>query len=70
MNIYAKEGDKIIFNNEQGTDLELEYARKYLTPGAEYTVEQTKAYGWHTDVYLKEVPGIYFNSVIFDDKGL
>ena len=41
-------------------------ARKHLTEGEEYTVERTEVSSCHTDVYLEEIPGVAFNSVMFE----
>jgi hypothetical protein len=38
-----------------------------LRPGTVYTVERTEVYGFHTEVYLKEIPGQTFSNEIFDD---
>lgn len=67
MNIYATKGDKVRFLNENGRESEREFAAKILTEGQVYTVDHTDVYGWHTDVYLQEIPGHYFNSVMFED---
>lgn len=68
MNIYAKEGDKVVFLNENGYDHEPEYARECgLVEGETYTVECTEVGGWRTEVYLQEFPGKSFNSVMFRD---
>jgi hypothetical protein len=44
-----------------------EVAKKHLSIGNIYTIEETEVDNWHTDVYLKEFPGIAFNSVFFED---
>lgn len=38
-----------------------------LTIGEQYTVSEVEIYSWHTDVYLKEFPGVHFNSVCFEE---
>ncbi len=67
MNIYANEGDKVIFTGRGGHDKENADARKQLKVGETYTVAETDVFGWNTDVYLKEFPGKPFNSVLFKD---
>ena len=70
MNIYAKEGNKVIVTEESaknGYDSDTEKVKKYLQINGVYTVEKVEIHNWHTDVYLKEVPNIYFNSVNFVD---
>lgn len=68
MNIYAKEGDKVVYRAVNGSCHQLEMANRYLEKDVEYTVIHTEVSGWHTDVYLKEVPSIAFNSVHFSDE--
>ena len=70
MNIYAKEGHKITVTEETinyGYNHHKEMANKHLKVGEVYTVDHTEVGGWHTDVYIKEVPNIAFNSVHFED---
>jgi len=67
MDIYAKEGTKVIYTGENGYDHDREHADKYLTKDAVYTVDNTDVEGWHTSVYLKEFPEIAFNSVHFEE---
>lgn len=67
MDIYAKSGVKIKFSHPtSGLDGHQETANKHLSVGNSYTVEKTIVGGWHTDVFIKEVPGVAFNSVMFD----
>lgn len=68
MNIYAKNGDKVVFLNRNGYDRDPKNAcERGLVEGGVYTVEQTEVGGWHTNVYLKEFPEHRFNSVMFRD---
>jgi hypothetical protein len=71
MNIHAKKGD-IVFVTEKtinsGYDHDSDLAKKYLEIGKPYTVDHTEVDGWHTDVYLSEIPNIGFNSVNFVDE--
>jgi hypothetical protein len=67
MNIFAKEGDKVIYSILQEYNSDKETAEKYLTRGNIYTVDYTHVEDFHTDVYLKEIPKISFNSVLFAD---
>lgn len=68
MNIYAKEGDKVVCSTlDGGYKSDQETAEKYLVIGTEYTIEYTDVDNWHTDVYLGEFPGINFNSVFFEN---
>lgn len=68
MDIYSTKGTKVIFNNINGHDYDLEHARKYLKEGEKYTVDFIDVGAWSTSVYLEEFPGISFNSVMFDDE--
>lgn len=69
MNIYAKEGDKIVF---LGSDEEVnkwgscDNPNDLLVIGDTYTVDHTEVHSWYTKVFLKEVGG-GFNSVLFDN---
>lgn len=68
MNIYARKGDKVIFSNPYaGYTSEQETAREHLEVSKIYTVELAIVGSWHTHVILQEVPGIKFNSSLFDD---
>lgn len=67
MDIYAKEGNKVIFLGKHGRDEELEYALKKLEVGKEYTVDHTDVHSWVSYVFLKELPGENFNTVMFED---
>jgi hypothetical protein len=70
MNIYAKEGHKVIVTEigiNSGYDSHIEKAHSYLKVGQTYTVDYTKVGSWHTDVFLKEIPNVAFNSVHFED---
>jgi hypothetical protein len=68
MDIYSPEGTKVIFNHPQsGYNHHIETAKKHLEVGKEYTVDHTYVGDWHTDVYLKEIPEVAFNSVMFDE---
>lgn len=68
MNIYAEHGDKVIFafpNN--GYQSDADQCAKYLKLDETYTVDHTMAHRSSTDVFLIEVPGQRFNSVMFAD---
>lgn len=65
MNIYSQEGDKVkVVQKSYGGWF---YNIEALVMGVVYTVEKTEVHTWHTKVYLKEFPGLYFNSVCFED---
>lgn len=69
MNIHAKRGTKVVFAHpSSGYRCHQKAAEKHLVEGVTYTVETTVVGGWHTDVYLQEVPDIGFNSVMFDEE--
>jgi hypothetical protein len=40
---------------------------KYLELNKIYTVDYIEIHSWHTKVFLKEFPGIEFNSVWFEE---
>lgn len=62
MDIYAKEGTMVRYNYEsyQGIATNLELMKCY-------TIELTDVGNSYTSVYLKEFPGIPFNSVCFEN---
>lgn len=70
MDIYAEPGTKVIFRYSDkemvnwGSNHDPEVK---LVIGEEYTVEKTEIHSWHTKVYLKEFPGLKFNSASFED---
>ena len=66
MYIYSVPGTKIKFTNpDSGYDADIEVAKEAkLTFNQTYTVRRTQVHPWRTDVWLKEVEGI-FNSVQF-----
>lgn len=67
IDIYSPEGTKVIFNHPNaGYQHHIDTAKEHLNVGKEYTIDHTDVGDWHTDVYLKEIPGIAFNSVMFD----
>jgi hypothetical protein len=68
MDIYAEEGHKIKFTSPNaGYEYDQKQAETHLLVNETYTVERTEVGNFSTDVYLKEVPGLKFNSVLFDD---
>ena len=70
MNIYAKEGHEVIVTRESsknGYSGDKEQVKKLLSKSKVYTVEGTEVGGGSTRVFLKEFPGIPFNSVNFED---
>ena len=70
MNIYSDPGTKVIFANPTyGYPHDQENAKQHLTADKVYTVDHTDVFDSSTDVYLVEVPGVAFNSVLFEDAG-
>ena len=68
MNIYARKGDKVVFNHPNAEFPRHEKtAEKHLEVGVTYTVERTVVGDLQTDVYLQEIEGVAFNSAHFDD---
>ena len=66
MDIYSKLGTRVRFAfPNAGYPHHQADAREYLNEGEEYTVERTEVSSYHTDVYLGEIPGVAFNSVMF-----
>jgi hypothetical protein len=70
MNIHAKEGAEVHVTAgslKNGYPTDQHTAGQYLKVGVTYHVEKTVIHSWHTDVYLKEFPGTWFNSVNLED---
>lgn len=68
MNIYALKGHKVSCSDlDNGYEYQREIARGHLLLGEVYTVDKTEVGSSSTKVLLQEVPGVFFNSVFFDD---
>lgn len=68
MDIYSRRGSKVIFDRpDKGPASDSETARKHLVVGETYTVAFTHIGDSGTDVYLQEVEGVHFNSLLFSD---
>lgn len=70
MNIYAKTGHEVIVTKEtlkNGLEEDIEKVKRLLSKSRIYTIERTEVGGSRTRVFLKEFPGIPFNSVNFED---
>ena len=68
MEIFAPKGHKVKLEHPNaGYEYQQETAREHLKVGEVYTVDHTVVGSCHTTVYLQEVPGVAFNSVLFDD---
>ena len=65
MDIYSPPGTRVKYLGFNGHDNDKEQGDKFLTAGQIYTIKETVVGGWHTDVYLEEVGGQGFNSVMF-----
>ncbi len=68
MNIYALEGHKVkVYTFDAGYDYDKNVAIEHLELNKDYTVDYTIVHSWSTEVFLKEIPKISFNSVFFED---
>lgn len=69
MNLNATKGARVIFKNtNSGYVYDQELAKKHLVSGCMYTVQLVDAHSFSsTLVVLNEVPGVYFNTVLFED---
>lgn len=68
MNIYAPPGTKVRYACFlAGFPHDQQLAEQHLTRRAIYTVARADVHDYYTDVYLLEVPGVAFNSVLFTD---
>ena len=69
MNIYAKNGDKVIVTKESvenGYDSDSKLVKSNLVINKIYEVERTEVSSFNTKVYIKGFP-FAFNSVNFED---
>lgn len=69
MDINSKEGTKVVYNHDstRGDEQDRLKTLSYLTIGKVYTVNKVKIGSWKSKVELKEVPGVLFNTVLFDN---
>lgn len=68
MDIFNNETRKIVcINNDDSDAWGFSGTGYLLTVGMEYTLVNTKVYGWHTRVELKEFPNVQFNSILFKE---
>lgn len=70
MNIQVEIGTKIKVTEDSignGYSSVEEKAREHLEIGGIYTIEDISIENWYTDVWVKEIPGVCFNSVSFED---
>ena len=58
-------GSKVTFNGKGGHDYENNHANSVLEVGKEYTVTDSKTYGWSSTVNIKGFDRT-FNTVMFD----
>ncbi|MCM1215458.1 MAG: hypothetical protein NC548_13175 [Lachnospiraceae bacterium] len=64
---YSEAGSKVVFDPKwmREENYDRRKAEEILVKGKVYTISQVDVYGFHTEIYLKEFPGHYFNSVLF-----
>lgn len=66
MEIFTPENKKVeLATLNAGHDWQKEEVKKHLEFGKHYTVEKTIVHGFSSEVYLKEIPGVSFNTVFF-----
>lgn len=66
MSTSTKPGNKVIFSfPDAGYDSDIELAKEYLVLGERYTIKSIRVDKFYTDIILKEVPDIIFNSIQF-----
>lgn len=67
MSLETKPGDRVRFDAEGGTDHDRMEGNQRLQKGAVYTVTHLDVENWRSWVYLKECPGVGFNTVMFEN---
>jgi hypothetical protein len=64
---YYPRNKKAIFQYpDNGYDYDQVLAKKHLKLGDTYHVSKIVEHGWHTVYFFKEIPGVGFNSVLFE----
>jgi hypothetical protein len=66
----ADTGEKVIFLDQNGTQTELEMARKLLTKGQELTVVDVSIGGWASSYKFEETGNQWFNTVMFQPASM
>ena len=67
MNIYSRDGTKVVFTDTNGYDIERTRAKSVgFIKDTIYTVKATYVSGFSTEVRFHEIEGL-FNSVMFTD---
>lgn len=67
MDIYSKPGDRIVFMGRNGYEYQLQEAKLVLSIGGTYTIKRINVENWSSSVELLELPGKWFNTVMFRD---
>lgn len=66
MDIHSPPGTKVRFTNSGGYEIQRVTAALMLSVDDIYTVEHIKIQNWMSYVWLREVPGHSFNTVMFE----
>jgi hypothetical protein len=64
----AQSGTKIVFHGIGGYEAENEKARSVLQVGSTYTLLELNVGGWRSSLSIKEAPGMWFNTVMFQPE--
>jgi hypothetical protein len=69
MSLHDQPGDPIVFahTKRHGSDADRAHALRYLVKGQTYTIHDIDVGDWSSRVAVTEVPGQWFNSVLFVD---
>lgn len=65
IDIYSPPGTKVGFLGRNGMPGELKHAKNVLKRYKVYTISRIDVGDWNSEVFLEEVPGESFNSVMF-----
>lgn len=68
MDIYCRPGTTVYFLNENGYDSQREEAAEIFTQGQALTVKRIDVGNWSSSVEFEELPGKWFNTVMFGVK--
>lgn len=65
MDIYSAPGTRVVYMGINGYGSERDFANICLSIGGTYTVSMIDVGGWSSSVELLELPGKWFNTVMF-----
>lgn len=68
MNIYSRPSATVYFLNRNGYDHQLKEAAEIFEEGQALTIKRIEVDNWSSSVEFEELPGKWFNTVMFGTK--